>query len=493
MKIKEFYDIYYSNNILLYNHEINKITDDSNEIEDNDVFVCIKGHTCDGHDYIETAIQKGAKTIIVDENFSNLYKNVNIIKSKNTVKDLSRLLFLKYDKYYSKRPKFIGVTGTNGKTTTTSIVYEYLKILKKDVLYVGTNFIKKYYALKEEKFKSFNTTPKLTNIFKHLLTVPVSFDYVIMEVSSQGISEGRILGINFDIVLVKNLSKEHLDYHFDIDQYKMTKGNLVTSIASNKNAILILNNDLEYFNYFNNLNINKNIYYGKYNNSDCNKYYNHLSYQILEEDIDKTIFNLYFNNKIIKCETNLIGEFNIENLISSMSILYSLDLLDENIFSFIKSIPSVEGRMNIIEYNNRYFIIDFAHTSDAVEKVLKFFNKIKLNKIITVIGCGGNRDLEKRPIMGNLVINYSDNVVFTEDNPRFEDTLDIISDMISNSRSNNYEIITDRKEAIKKAYYLSEEKDFILIIGKGAESYIIRENKYYKYSDMDTVKEIINE
>jgi len=491
MKIKEFYQLYYPNNIIFNNHLINKITDDSREVEENDVFVCVKGYNYDGHDYINEVIRKGVKTIIIDEKYNFYSSKINIIKSKNTLKDLSRLLFLFYDSFYSKRPKFIGVTGTNGKTTITTITYEYLKKINKDVLLVGTNGIKSFFGLKEDKFITNNTTPKLTTLFKYLMNVPVSYDYVIMEVSSQGISEGRVLGINYDVVLVNNLSSEHLDYHHSLEAYRDVKGSLISSVSQNKDAVVILNTNQEEFKFFNNLNNNKNIFYGP---SDIKKIVhnnNDIIYEIKSQSIEETQFELYLDNKKYLCNTNLIGDFNIENLVASMAIIKSLNLLENNFFDFIKSIPYIDGRLNKIKYNSRYFIIDFAHNSKAVEQILKLLNQIKINNIITVIGCGGNRDLEKRPIMGNLAITYSDKVIFTEDNPRFENTLDIINDMLKDVVENNYEIIEDRELAIYKAYQLSKEEDFIVILGKGAESYIIKNGVKLPYSDLETVNKII--
>lgn len=491
MKIKEFYNKYYPNNTIFYNHSINKITDNSKEVEQNDVFIAVKGYNHDGHDYIKEAIENGAKTIIISEERIFNSSSVNIIRSKNTQKDLSRILNMFYDSFYSKRPKFIGVTGTNGKTTITTITYEYLKQINKDVLLIGTNGIKSYFGLNEKTYSSVNTTPKLTIIFKHLMSVPISYDYVIMEVSSQGISEGRILGLNFDVVLINNLTEEHLDYHLNMENYRDVKGSLISSVSQNTNATVILNVNQKEFAYFNNLNTNQNIYYGIKNKDYFNL--NEINYEILEQNINETTFNLYINREEHLCTTNLIGDFNIENLTAAMAIIKSLNLFTSYFFNYIKKIPNIEGRLNRLKYNNRYFLIDFAHNSKAVEKTLKLLNKIKINNIITVIGCGGNRDFEKRPIMGNLALTYSDYVIFTEDNPRFENTIDIINDMLKGNIKVNYEIIENRKEAIFKAYQLSKENDFIVILGKGAESYIIKNDFKIPYSDLETVKSIINE
>ncbi len=485
MKIKKFYDLYYPNNIILYNHQINKITDNSKEVSLNDVFICIKGYKNDGHDYIEEAVSKGCKTIIINENHVYFNENINIIRSKNPLKDFARMVILNYEEKGLKKPKFIGVTGTNGKTTITNILYEFLKTKKLDILLIGTNGIKKYYGLKEELIKADNTTPNFNIIYDILSTVPLSFDYVIMEVSSQGIIEGRTLGIDFDIVVVNSLSNEHLDYHHTINEYRDSKAFLVSSISQNKDSILILNDNLNEFSFFNNLNINKTIYYGSRSN-------NNVFYFLKELDIDKTKFCLVINKIPFYLETNLIGDFNIENICAVVSILMSLNFELTSFFAFLKDVPKIDGRLNIIKHQNRYFIIDFGHNSEAVYRVLSFFNMIKKNNLITVIGCGGNRDKEKRPVMARTACLYSDHVIFTEDNSRNEDVNQIINDMVSNLDYNNYSIELDRFTAIQSAYQKSSENDFILILGKGNENYLIKNNSIINYSDEASVKKIIN-
>ena len=319
MKIKEFYDLYYPNKVILYNHVINKVTDYSKEVSNNDIFICIKGYTVDGHDYIDEAVSRGAKTIIIEEDYLYFNENVNVIRSKNPLKDYNRLILMKYQEIHEKRPKFIGVTGTNGKTTITTILYEYLKTLKLDILLVGTNGIKKYYGLKEEHIKSQNTTPRLNEIYTILSNVPLSFDYVIMEVSSQGIIEGRTMGIDFDVVVVNSLSSEHLDYHHTLNEYRDSKAFLVSSISQNKDSVLILNDNLTDFHFFNNLNINKTLFYGTRSNND-------VFYFLKDYSISKTKFCLVINKIPYYLETNLIADYNIENISAVSSILLSLNL-----------------------------------------------------------------------------------------------------------------------------------------------------------------------
>jgi len=365
---------------------------DSRKINKGDTFIAIRGENNDGHKYVIDAINNGATTVIVEEGDYD----VNTILVNDTKKYLEEYL---ENNYYDqiKKLKLIGMTGTNGKTTTCFLIYQALNKIGIKCAYIGTLG---FYTDKQKELS--NTTPNLYEIYNMLIEcVDNDYEYVVMEVSSQGIAMGRISTLIFDYVIFSNLTQDHLDYHGTIESYVSEKQKLFTMT---RDAIAIINNDDKYKDYF--LLDNKNITYGN-NNSDYN-------ISNIESTLDGTKFKLndeeYF--------TKLIGEYNIYNISVVIILLKCLNI--DNISSIISELKCPDGRMDIIKYNDNNIIVDYAHTPDAVEKIIKEVSKIPHNKIITIIGCGGNRDKTKRPIMGDIATTYSDYVIFTSDNPRYE-------------------------------------------------------------------------
>ena len=436
---------------------------DSRKVKEGDTFIAIKEINNDGHKYVMDAINNGATTVIVEEG----EYNVNTIVVADTKKYLEEYL---ENNYYDKikKLKLIGMTGTNGKTTTCFLIYQALNKIGIKCAYIGTLG---FYTDKENKLN--NTTPNLYEIYNMLIEcVDDNYEYVAMEVSSQGLSMGRVNTLVFDYVIFSNLTHDHLDYHKSMENYVLEKQKLFTMT---NNSIAIINSDDKYRNYF--LLDNKNITYGK-TNSD----YNINNVKIT---LDGTSFKLneeeYF--------TNLIGEYNIYNLSIVIIILKCLNI--ENIKDIIKKLNAPNGRMDIIKYNDNNIIIDYAHTPDAVEKIIKEVSKINHNKIITIIGCGGNRDKTKRPIMGEIATTYSDYVIFTSDNPRFENPRKILKDITCKLDKKNYKIITKRKKAIKRGIQMLSKNDILLLLGKGHEGYQIIKNKKYPFIDKDVVLKYI--
>ncbi len=432
---------------------------DSRLIKKGDTFIAIKGILKDGHDYIEDAITKGAKKIICEHGNGTIVKD-----TKKYLRDyLTRYYYPKI-----KHIKLIGITGTNGKTTTSYLIYQVLNQLGIKCAYIGTlGFYKNgnHYSLD-------NTTPNLVQLYNLLLDCR-DCEYVVMEVSSQGLSYGRVDTLKFSYAIFTNLTQDHLDYHKTMENYCLAKQKLFHML--NKDGIGIVNKDSSYYKYFKTDNM---ITYGM-KKSD---------YQLIDYKIDINGSKFILNKR--KYKTNLVGKHNIYNIICVIIILKCLNIKNKKIYKSIKNINNVPGRMDKIKYNNNLIIIDYAHTPDAVDKIIKSVSKLA-DRVITIVGCGGNRDKEKRPLMGKIATSLSNYVIFTSDNPRFEKSEDILNDIVNKLDTFNYKIEVDRKIAIKKGIQMLEKNDILLILGKGHEDYQIIGNKKYHFSDQEEVLKVI--
>ena len=434
---------------------------DSRKVKKGDTFIALRGINKDGHDYVMDAINRGATTVVVEHgNY-----NVNTIIVQDTRKYLKEYL---ENNYFDeiKKLKLIGMTGTNGKTTTCFLIYQALNKLDLKCAYIGTLG---FYLTDENRTLS-NTTPNLYELYEMLLEcVKKDYKYVVMEVSSQGLAMGRVDTLIFDYVIFSNLTQDHLDYHKTMENYALEKQKL---FKMTNNSFAIVNNDDEYSKYYL-LDENKNITYGK-EKSD---------YNISDIKLDMTGTHFKINEE--EYYTKLIGEYNVYNVCIVIILLKLLNVKNEG--SIISELDSPNGRMDIINYKSNIIIIDYAHTPDAVEKIISNVSKLPHGKIITLIGCGGNRDKTKRPIMGNVSTKYSDYVVFTSDNPRFEDPEEIINDIVCKIDKNNYEIVVNREKAIEKSIQMLSKNDILLLLGKGHEDYQIIKDKKYPFSDKEVV------
>ena len=434
----------------------------SNEIVSGDTFIAIRGVNNDGHKYVLDAINRGATRVIVEEgNY-----DVETIVVPDTNKYLEEYL---YNNYYDKisRLKLIGMTGTNGKTTTCFLIYQALNKSGIKCAYIGTLG---FYT--DEVKSTNNTTPNLYDIYNMLIEcVDKNYEYVVMEVSSQGLAMGRVNTLKFDYVIFSNLTQDHLDYHITMDNYLKEK---IKLFSMTRSAFAIINNDSEYSKYF--LLDNKNITYGK-TNSD---------YIISDIKMDMNGSSFKLNNEEYK--TKLIGEYNVYNI---CIVIILLKLLDIDNVELVSNLSSPSGRMDIIKYNDNSIIIDYAHTPDAVLKVIETVSKLDHNRIITLIGCGGNRDKSKRSIMGKIATENSDYVMFTSDNPRCEDPIEILNDITCKLDKNNYEICVNREKAITKCVQILTKNDILLLLGKGHEDYQIIGNEKLPFNEKDIVLNII--
>ena len=448
------------------------IKTDSRKVKKGDTFIAIKHKEKDGHDYINEAIKRGASRIICEKG-SYPVETINV---KDTTKFLN--FYLK-NKYYDeiKDMKFIGVTGTNGKTTTCYLTHQMLNLLGLKNAYIGTIG----FYLDKEKRPLNNTTPDIYELYNLFLeSKEAGAKAVVMECSSQALDEDRLHDIEFDEVAFTNLSQDHLDYHKNINNYIDSKKKLFEK--TRKNKISIINKDDNFNKFFINKN-NNNIFIGKEGD---------LKILNIELYSNKSIIKFEYEGNIYEKELNLVGKYNVYNYLTSLLLVHKLGYSIEEILNISDKLISPPGRLEKVEYGSNNIFIDYAHTPDAVINVLENMNKLKKGKIITIIGCGGDRDKLKRPIMGRACEQLSDYVIFTNDNPRSENQEDIIKDILKGVFEDNHEVILDRKEAIKKGISMLNDNDILMILGKGHENYQIIGKIVYPFDDKEVVKEYIN-
>lgn len=469
----------------LVDYSINSLEYNSKNVKENSIFFAMKGKKDNGNNYINDCLLKGCRTIITnDMEAYNKYKEnkyINIFYYKNINKKMAEIAKVFY-KDLSRKLYIIGITGTNGKTSTSTLIYKYLKSINIKSTLIGTNGV----YIDDEYYEENNTTPNILDLYNYLyLSYINNIKYVVMEVSSHAIKLNRILGIKFKIKALTNITLDHLDFHKNIEDYKKTKLNWLKK--DNFTKFIALNCLSRKINFESKVNVFKN--------SSKKRKWEEINVYKLNESINGTDFNVSSNKygQYGKYCTNLLGDFNLQNICLFIAIIECLNKLDiYSLKSFFLKDIIIDGRINIIKEDNRYFVIDFAHTPDGVLNVLKLFNRFS-NNIISVCGCGGNRDKTKRPIMGRVLSDYSKYSIFTSDNPRDEEANDIIDDMMLNVNKDNVLRIENRVEAIKKAYEISDNDDIILILGKGNESKQYIKEKVISISDFDILKDILGE
>lgn len=450
-----------------------RIKTDSRKVKKGDTFVALKTLNNDGHLFVEDAIENGATTVVVEH---GLYA-VDTLIVKDTKEYLVRSL---KNEYYDqiKNLKLIGMTGTNGKTTTCFLTYEALCKLGKKCAYIGTIG----FYVNGDKVKELpNTTPEINEIYEMLLYCTSNeVEYVVMEVSSHALAMNRVEGLKFSYAIFSNLTKDHLDYHLDMKSYALAKQKLFMMLKENGKAIV--NNDDDYRNYFL-LKENQNITYG-FDESD---------YQILDFEVHSSgsDFHVKHGERIYEFSSKLLGKHNVYNGLVTSIILLEEGISYETIQELLPDLKAPNGRMDTIFYEDNRIIIDYAHTPDAVENVIKTVKELHPNHIYTIVGCGGNRDKTKRPEMADIATSLSDYAIFTSDNPRLEDPNDILEDMINHLENTNYETIVNRKNAIIKGVQMLENNDILLVLGKGHETYQIIGKEKFEFDDKQIVLEII--
>ena len=461
---------------------VNKIEFDSRNIQGNDVFVAIRGTLSNGHDFIEKAINLGAIAIICDTLPEVIVVGVTYIQVKNTNSALAFMANNFYDNPSSKL-KLVGITGTNGKTTVASLLYQLFKKAGYKVGLLSTVKI----LVDEVEYKATHTTPDSLTINYYLNEMVTNgCDYCFMEVSSHGIHQKRTEGLHFEGGVFTNLSHDHLDYHPTFAEYRDVKKSFFDHLP--KTAFALTNIDDK-----NGLVMLQNTYAKKM--TYALKSYSDYKAQILENQLSGLLLKINENEVWVK----LIGTFNAYNLLAIYGTAVQLGIESFEALRLLSELESVSGRFQFIVSNQKITaIVDYAHTPDALENVLKTINDIrtKNEQLITVVGCGGDRDKTKRPIMANIATQMSDKVIITSDNPRTENPGSIIAEMEAGIEPQNYKkslSIEDRKQAIKTACQLANPNDIILIAGKGHETYQEINGVRHDFDDMKIVKEFLEQ
>jgi UDP-N-acetylmuramoyl-L-alanyl-D-glutamate--2,6-diaminopimelate ligase len=463
------------------NIEVTNISMNSRTIKPGNMYVAVRGNQVDGHQFIGQAIELGARSIICETPPEKLEPGVVFIQVNDSREALGWVASNFYDNP-SSQLKLIGITGTNGKTSVATLLFDFFNINQSSAGLISTVVIQ-YGAY---KFSATHTTPDPLTINKHLSTmVNQGVEYCFMEVSSHGIHQKRITGLEFKGAIFTNLTHDHLDYHNTFKAYRDTKKILFDSLpnsafalinADDKNARVMVQNCKA-----------KTHTYALHSYAD-------YSAQVLESQFKGMLLKINQN----EIWTQILGEFNAYNI---LAVYATTILLGQDEWESLKSISqlkSAPGRFQTFETPNKIMVVvDYAHTPDALKNVLVTINKIRTQNesLITVLGCGGNRDYEKRPIMGAIAAQFSSKVLFTSDNPRDEDPDTIIEQMCEGVDPVDFKktmSISHRKEAIKVAHQLSQPGDIVLIAGKGHENYQEVKGERHPFDDYKIAQEIFS-
>ena len=454
----------------LIEKEIKDIKIDSRIVEKGDLFIALNGENFDGNQFVKQAIERGASIVISEKKLP--------IKNSIIVKDARRFYSLSCKNFFKKccdKMKIIAVTGTNGKTTITSIIYQILQNSGKKTGIIGT------FGAKINKNDDFIetgfTTPDpylLHKIFKKMYEA--GCEYVVMEASAHAIFLRKLEGINFEVSLLSNITEDHLDFFKNMLNYSMAKAEL---FLSPQTRYSVFYGDDKVCKEISKFSFSKSVCYGVGDDND-----------VRAVNIQKTLFGTKFEcelfNEKFKVDTEFVGEYNIANILGAVCILKKLGLDNLEIEKGLRSVKQPKGRFNVINNGEQNIIIDYAHTPDGLEKILSTARDLSKKQLVVVFGCGGNRDRKKRPIMGSIASHLADEVILTSDNPRNENPIDIINE-IKQGITSKCLTIENREKAIRfaiKKYPFST----IVIAGKGAENYQEIRNVKYHFSDFEIVE-----
>lgn len=475
------------------------ITIDSREVQEGNIFVCIKGENTDGHNYIQQAINNKASLIIVDSSYKSLE---NISCDYIQVPDTQLALAVISNLYFNTSEsgvKLFGITGTNGKTSSSIYTAQLFSCLEEykniNIGLIGTNGKKIFCNSKETQDlgnETGRTTPQAHELHQDIqeLYIKYSCELIIMEVSSHALEQKRTHGLEFQAMGFTNLTQDHLDYHLTMENYFQAKAIAFRNLTPGSTAVINLDDKYSQ-KFIDAVPANVNIITASLKNSQTNLYTENIKYSI--QGIQGLINSLEFSSQ-------LQGEFNLYNLLIAVGIVQSQGINLQEIIKVLNNIKPAKGRFERVITNNTQApacIVDYAHTPDGLENVLQAIRQIQPknsnNKLICLFGCGGDRDTTKRPLMAQIAEKYSDIVIITSDNPRTEDPHQIIADTMSgiNNINNTYTEI-DRGKAISLAVNLAKPEDIILLAGKGHEDYQILKNETIHFDDYEQAYNLLN-
>ena len=475
--------------------EIKGLTSDSRDVKKGYLFVAVKGSSQDGHKYLADAVQRGACALVV-ENVANVVPNVTIVRVPDARAALSELASRFYN-YPSKDMNLIGITGTNGKTTTSYVLESILKEEGRDVGVIGTI----NYRYKEKSFDAPLTTPESNDLMKIMGEMrDAGVTDIIIEVSSHSLEQGRVRGLNWSRALFTNFSRDHLDYHATMEEYFKAKSLLFSSLGEEGEgqAKTIINMDDPKGRMLKKITKASTVRYGLGDN--CL-----LRAADIHSNVEGLHFRLTTPTGDIPITSALFGQMNVYNILAAVAVAFSLDIDLNTISMGIQRLAFVPGRLQRVENKQGLSIfVDYAHSTDALKKALQTVRQLTKGRLITVFGCGGDRDKGKRPDMGRVAGMYSDCAIITSDNPRGESPAKIADEIETGVKESGlkrieldlsrkercYEIILDRRKAIHAAVKIANKEggDIILIAGKGHEQYQIIGNRKRHFDDIEKVE-----
>ncbi|MBV6340768.1 UDP-N-acetylmuramoyl-L-alanyl-D-glutamate--2,6-diaminopimelate ligase [Candidatus Magnetobacterium casense] len=468
--------------------QVSDISCDSRRIEQGGMFFAVRGVHSDGHAFIPDAIKRGARWIVYDSDISpELLNTSDVIMLR--VADVPLAMAHIAANYYgnpARAMKLIGITGTNGKTTTSCLIKSILQAYDKKTGLIGTI----HHMVGNNTYSSSHTTPQAPEFQMFLKRMcDDGCQYVVSEVSSHALAQKRVDAVAFDAAVFTNLTRDHLDYHTNMEDYFNSKKRLFTELLNPKATAIINTDDIYGITLCRHLRELKRttLSYGITTKAD-----------IMASDVEKTLTGLAFklrcNAETYLVRSHLRGYINVYNILAAFAATLSLAIPVDVILRGISLLQGVRGRLEPIERGQDFAVfIDYAHTNDALDNLLSGVRRFYKGRIITVFGCGGNRDTGKRPMMGRIATTMSNFTIITNDNPRHEDPMDIIAQIKSGVVGNQYEIEPDRREAIKRGIYMAGAGDVVLIAGKGHETYQEVRGVRYPFDDREVAQAFIDE
>ncbi|QKY68957.1 UDP-N-acetylmuramoyl-L-alanyl-D-glutamate--2,6-diaminopimelate ligase [Lentibacillus sp. CBA3610] len=478
LSILPFYDVSTETDDITISH----VVADSRHAGDGSLFVCVEGFTVDGHEFVEQAVNNGASAILAEKDVN---ASVPVIRVPDTTRAMA-ILASRFYGYPTQELPLIGVTGTNGKTTITYLLESIFNQLNRKAGIIGTIQMK----IGQETYPVQNTTPDALNLQKSFhKMIQENVDTAIMEVSSHALDMGRVQGCDFDIAVFTNLSQDHLDYHEDMKDYLHAKSLLFAQLGNTyneeKKKFAVINKDVPEYTVLEKSTAQHVMTYGCHGDAQ-------VKATDISLEITKTTFTMDTPVGSTRINSRLIGKFNVYNMLAASAAAICAGVPLDVIKDALESVQGVDGRFQPVDDNQEFAtVVDYAHAPDSLENVLQTIKEFAENNVYVVVGCGGDRDKSKRPLMASIALQYADQAIFTSDNPRTEDPQAILDDMTDGLDADHYTVIENRQDAIYHAVSLAEKGDIVLIAGKGHETYQEIGNTQYNFDDREVAKEAI--
>jgi len=448
--------------------EVEAVEFDSRRVRPGTLFIAMKGERFDGHDFVEAAIKNGAVALVTERKVA---ANIPQVVVTDTRASLGKLAHQFYGAFADMTK--VAITGTNGKTTTSFLIHSILETSGKRTGLIGT-----IYYIGKTRTRAVRTTPESLDIFRMINEFKTDgAEAIVMEISSHGLALKRVDEMRFQVVVFTNLSQDHLDFHQTIDRYRAAKMRIFSLL--DPGGCAVFNMDDATSHHIKQLGLKRTMTYGMENKSD-------VGAEITSDTADGLNLDISYQNHNYRVTSKLIGTYNAYNVLAAFTAAVALGIARDAIVQGIAKITSIKGRMERVTDN---IFIDYAHTPLAIENALSSLKRYAQGKLLVVFGCGGDRDKDKRPKMAAAATSLADFTIITTDNPRREPPGRIIEDIIKGVTSEQYEVIEDRRTAIKQAIMKKQAEDILLIAGKGHEDYQIIGNRVLKFDDAEVIRE----